>query len=345
MACGIMARKQIREQIREYFMPNAFITGATGFVGQHLAQQLTEDGWQVTVFRREGSDPGILDTLDVRHAYGDITDAESIDQAMPDQCDAVYHVAASTNMWRRNNAVQTRINVDGTANMIEAARNRGVGRFIHTSSIATYGFVHGMITESTERDTDCHWINYIRTKAIAEQLVFDAAADLDVVILNPAHIMGPLDQHNWVRLFRMVAENKLPGIPPGSGSFVDVREVARGHIRAYSDGVRGENYLLGGVNGSFVEVVNEVARQLGVEVRARKVPAAALKLMARLKTAVAFFSGNEPDITPESAAIVSGHERVDSSKARNVLGLSETPLDSLIADTLDWMRECGMLTG
>lgn len=321
-------------------MPIAFVTGANGFVGQHLSQWLIDEDWELHALLREGADRGILETLPIQAHAGDLTDRDSVIAAMPEQCEAVFHVAASTNMWTPNNALQTRINVDGTRHVIDAARIRGARRLVHTSTVAVFGFVHGLINENTPRDDRGDWINYIRTKTEAERLALAANdTDLEVVVVNPAHVMGPLDRHNWVRLFQMIAEQRLPGIPPGSGSFVDVRQVARAHLSAARQGRPGERYLLGGVNARFVELVEEVARQLDCPVTARQVPGWLLSAMARLRSGLGRLRGIEPDITPESAALVSGDERVDSSRAIAELGLTVTPLDVLIADTLAWMTD------
>ncbi len=320
-------------------MPTAFVTGATGFIGQHLVCQLVERGWRVRVFRREGSAPGKLEGLEVEHRFGDVTDAGAFRAACDEPFDALYHVAADTSVWRRRRDQQTRVNVGGTENALAAARAAGVQRFLHTSSIAVYGFHDQPITEDTPWDREAYWINYCRTKAEAETRVREAADDgLDAVILNPAHVMGPWDKQNWIRLIRMTAADKLPGIPPGSGSFADVREVARAHVEAATAGRRGENYLLGGEHADFATLVGLIAAELGVEVHARPVPAAVLKAMGWLKQALSMLTGREPDITPEAAAIVCADETCSSAKASAELGYRETPLKTLVADTVAWLK-------
>ncbi len=326
-------------------MPSsALVTGATGFIGQHLVCQLIEQGWRVRVMRREGSDPGRLNGLDIEHRFCDITDPDSVAAACDEPFDALFHVAANTSVWRRQRAVQDQVNVGGTENALSAARAAGVKRFVHTSSIAVYGFHADPITENTPWDRGAYWINYYRTKAEAETRVRDAAAGgMDAVILNPAHVMGPWDKQNWIRLIRMTAAGKLPGIPPGSGSFADVREVARAHIVAATRGRPGENYLLGGEHANFAELIDLIAQRLRVEVRARPVPAPLLKGMGWIKQGLSAITGREPDVTPEAAAIVCADEVCDSGKAERELGYRQTPLKTLVADTIDWLKAENLL--
>lgn len=323
----------------------AFVTGATGFVGANLVRELDRQGWETTVLVRAGSPTRDIEGRDVDIRTGDIVDAASVRQAMPAGVDAVFHVAASTNVWAGNNDEQDRINIDGTRHMVEAAIDAGAGRFILTSSFATWGFQRGLITENSPRSRNSDWINYVRTKRIAEDLVKDAVKSgrLDAVILNPAHILGPGDRHNWARMIVMVAEGTLPALPPGGGAFADVREVAKAHVAAFHQGETGQHYLLGGDDFSFAEVVQLVGELLGRSVPTRPTPAWLLRTIAHAHAAVASITRKPPRITPESAAMICHHSRCDSTRARTVLGYQHKSIRPLVEDTIDWMRKAGML--
>jgi nucleoside-diphosphate-sugar epimerase len=325
--------------------PSAFLSGASGFVGSHLLRELHGQGWNVHVLARPTSSLDEIDTIPATIHIGDIVDAESIRAAMPDGIDAVFHVAASTNFWTRNNDTQTQINVDGTHNMIEAAVAAGAGRFIHTSSFVTWGFQEAVLTEETSRVDTSDWINYVRTKHLAEKLVLDSVKQgrLDAVILNPANVLGPGDWHNWSRLFRMIQRGSLPGAPPGGGSFCDVREVARAHVKAYHHAGSGEKYLLGGDYATMLEVISMAGDILGKRVPKKPMPAWMLKAWARVVTVMASITGKEPDLTPESAVMASQHIVCDSAKAQRQLGYQFTPVRTLIQDTVDWMHTKGLL--
>ena len=323
----------------------AFVTGATGFVGANLVRALLKQNWQVSILARPDSDMTDLDGLDLTVHHGDITDTDSLVHAIPKQCDGVFHVAASTNVWSPHNERQTRINVGGTENVISACEAADVGRLIHTSSFATWGFVEPGFDERTPRSNNGDWINYIHSKHAAEQAVLAAVAAgrIDAVVTNPGHILGPYDRHNWSRMFRMVAEERLPGVPPGGGAFADVREVASAHVAAWERGTRGQRYLLGGADGRYLDLIRIVGDLLNKPVPDRATPAWVLRLVARLKAMKSMLTGTEPDLTPESTAMIIHHMHCDSSRAESELGYRSTPLPKLVTDTCRWMQQAGLL--
>jgi nucleoside-diphosphate-sugar epimerase len=323
----------------------AFVTGATGFVGSRLASELFSQGWEVHVLARPSSSLKDLGEAPVVVHHGDVADAAGIGKALPAGADAVFHVAASTNLWSRKNADQTRVNVAGTRNMLDAAIAAGARRFVHTSSFVTWGFQDTLITEESPRTGAFDWINYVRTKHESEQLVLDAARSgrIDAVVLNPGNVLGPGDRRNWSRLFRMIRLGKLPGAPPGGGNFCDVGEVARAHIQAWHHGGSAQRYLLGGEFASYLDVIRLAGSILESRVPSGPTPAWLLTAGARLASALAVLTGKEPDITPEAAAVVTHTIRCDSSKAERELGYRSVPLEEMVRETIDWMEGEGLL--
>ncbi len=324
---------------------NAFVTGASGFVGSNLVRELHCRGWSVHILARPSSSLDEIAGTAVTVHLGDIADRDSVFKAMPEHLDAVFHVAASTNFWSKNNSEQDRVNIEGTRNMLDAAKAAGAERFIHTSSFTTWGFKNTELTEESPRTATTDWINYVRSKHLAEELVLEAAASrqIDALVLNPAHILGPGDQHNWSRMIRMVYQGKMFAAPPGGGNFCDVHEVAKAHIRGFHQGRNGEKYLLGGEYAAFLDVVKMTGEVLKKPVPGRAAPAWIMQAWARANTALAAFTGREPDITPESAAMVAYHVACDSSKAQRELGYRFTPIRRLIEDTVNWMNQKGLL--
>lgn len=323
----------------------AFVTGGTGFVGMNLLQQLLEQGWEVTALVRPDSPLEYIKGLAVNLHPGDITNPASLENGIAKNVDAVFHVAASTNIWSRNNEQQTRINVDGTRNVLQAAVRAGAGRLVHTSSFIVWGFHQTLLNERSPWLDNANWINYVRTKRAAETLVKEAVAKrrVDAVILNPAHILGPGDTHNWSRVIRLVHENNLPGVPPGGGAFADVREVARAHISAFHRGRKGENYLLGGNDTLFIDVVRMTGEILGRKVPGNPSPAWLLKAVSQAYVLASALTGKEPDLTPEGVAMIIRHIECDSSRAVEELGYRFTPVRQLLVDTTQWLRDKGML--
>src|ERR1700733_9517738 len=221
----------------------AFVTGGTGFVGLNLVKELMIRGWDVTALHRPSSDLQLLKRFRPKLAVGELSDENSLTAAIPAGTDTVFHVAGNTNMWRGGNAQQTRDNVEATRNVVEAAIAKKVRRLIVTSSISAYGLVDGEITEETPSLAAKSNVNYQKTKWQAQEIARSAVSRrLEVVIMQPGAIMGPYDIGTWSRLFVMVRDDKLPGVPPSLLSFPHVREVVAAHIAAADKGQNGGSY-------------------------------------------------------------------------------------------------------
>ena len=327
-------------------MPTALVTGATGFLGGHIVRLLLERDYTVRALYRSEATLASIAELPIEAFQGDVTDRDALDRAMADAPDLVFHVAASTASWKPQFAQQTRINVEGTRNVAQAALRAKVGRLVHTSSVAVYGLTEDVISEQSPHLGRDSWINYSRTKALGEEAVQAAMrSGLDAVILNPTHILGPGDTHNWARLIMMVDQQKLPGVPPGSGAFIDVREAAHAHIVAAESGASGESYLLGGEETSFLDLVQRIGQQLGKPAPSKPIPAMLMRALAQVQDRWSRVTGREPQLTPESVAFVCHHMRCDISKAKRDLQLKITPLDHLLADTVAWLRQHRLIQG
>ena len=323
-------------------MSTVLLTGGAGFLGQHLARELVASGARVRGLSRRGASDVQLRALGVEPVRGDLNDGDALARAL-DGADAVFHAAADTNTWAPNNAAQTRTNVDGARLLLERARAAGVSAFVHTSSVSAYShLVHGTLREDVPERGSESWINYERTKFAAEQLV--RGSGLPWLIFQPSHILGPGDTQNWSRLIRLVDTGKLPGIPPGSGAFADVREIAKAQVRGWREGLRGEAFLLGGQHASFLELLTIVGRQLDKTVPRRAMPASLLRTYARLVYWGSLLTRRKPEITPEAAVFTCKDLRVDSSKAIRLLGYRDTGIEALLADTIAWLRAEGLVS-
>ena len=325
-------------------MPTAFVTGATGFLGLNLVRLLTEQGWAVTALHRPSSILTYLKRFPATLASGTIEEAASVEQAMPEGLDAVFHVAGDVSFWSGHRARQTRTNVEGTRNVLAAARRKGAGRFLHTSSVVVYGIQPGEFDETAPHLGRGSAVNYMHTKTLAEEEVQKAVGlGLDAVILNPANIVGPYDQSNWARLFRLVAEDRLPGIPPGEAPFCHVAEVAKAHVAAFAHGRTGENYILGGTQATYVQAFQVVGKLLGRKVADRPIPAPALRLVGWLSDLGSQVTHREPDMTPEMAQMLSLTLRCRSDKAARELEYKSVPLETMFADCYQWLKAEGLV--
>jgi nucleoside-diphosphate-sugar epimerase len=319
-------------------MKNAFVTGGAGFLGLNLVEQLVGAGWEVVVFDRTASKAEHLERLRTRLVEGDITDSDACERAMPENVDAVFHVAGDTSHWKLADARQTKVNVEGTQRMVSTALKRKARRFLFTSSIAAYGFQQGRITEETQSTALDSRINYFRTKRLAELEVHRGIEQgLDAVILNPANIIGPYDSSGWSRFFFLIDEGRLPGASPGRASFCHVREVAKAHISAFEKGRGGHKYLLGGADATFLELIQQIGELLGREVPRKPTPAFLLKAVGRLSLWGSYVTRKEPDLTPEKAALVSASLVCSSEKAEQELGYKSISLRSMLEDCHRWL--------
>lgn len=323
----------------------AFVSGGTGFLGINLIRELLKKDWKVFALHRPSSSLKYLKNLEIQLIPGDITDIDSLRNGIPENPDAIFHVAASTNLWAKNNDSQTKINVEGTENMVKVALEKKAKRFIHTSSIAAYGFHHGVIDENTPSNAMDSNINYFITKFQAEEIIKKATAEkgLDAVILNPCHIMGPFDQHNWVQLIQTVYHNNLPGIPPANGWFCHVEEVAKAHISAFENGVTGENYIMAGEKNSFKRVVNILQEKFNQKISQQVTPAFLLKIALWKDTLVSWINKNEPLLTPEKYQLLLEDLEADDSKAKENLGFKKIPVDQILEDSIKWLKKENLL--
>ncbi|WP_341892299.1 NAD-dependent epimerase/dehydratase family protein [Variovorax sp. YR752] len=322
-------------------MASVLLTGGSGFLGGHLLRELRAAGCEVRALSRRAESDATLSAAGAVPVRADLADAASLERALAG-CEAVFHAAADTSVWKPQAMAQTATNVGGTITLLRAAESARVRAFVHTSSVSAFShLVHDSLNESVPQRGAQSWINYERTKHLGEQAVRGSA--LPWIVFNPAHILGPGDRHNWSRLIAMVDREKLPGIPPGSGAFADVREVAAAQVRAWQQQRFGQAYLLGGEHASLVDFVHRVGAMLGRRTPARATPAWALMAYARVLDGWSRLSGREPAVTPEGATLTCHRLQVDSSRARRELGYRETPLEALLADTLAWMAGEGML--
>ena len=319
-------------------MKRAYVTGATGFVGLNLVKRLVEKGWQVTALHRESSDLSLLRPLDAELCVGDVTDKASLEKTMPDDVDAVFHVAASTNMWAPNNDSQSRINVEGTRHVVDVALAKNAKRFVHTSSVVAYIPETGdVLREDLERSGEGHWFNYFATKWASEQYV-RAAVDrgLHAIIFQPGNILGPYELHNWSRLFRLIKEGDLPGTFPGGGPWCHVTSLVDAQIKAAEVADAGEAYLIGAVHASFADVGHRIAEMVGVK-SPRRLPPVLLRAVGRLSGWASLLTRREPDVTPEIAHIGTIDFTCDCSKAERELDYREVSLQQMLDDTHAWL--------
>jgi len=326
-------------------MPTAFVTGATGFIGRHLIEVLREDGWTIVAGVRDKARAAKLLGDDVTLVKADLLSPASIERAMPDVADCVFHVAADVSSWSKEADRQYQTNVEGTAAVLQSTLNKGIKRLVHVSSIVAYGEHDDVIDDFTPRQGATSWVSYVSTKSYAERKVKEAVdRGLDAVVVNPTDIVGRYDDENWVRLIKMVADGTLPAVPPGNGNFANGRAVAEGILAAYKHGKTGQNYILGGPYATFHEFLSLAASKLGKPEPKKPISPMVLKLYAWILELASKITGKRPAVTKEEAYFACQSYRVNYERAINDLGYRDVPLEQSIDEAIAYLREKGELT-
>ena len=308
------------------------VTGATGFIGSELTRQLVARGERVRILRRAGSSLDLLGdaATHVEHAEGDVTEPPALLRAMQGVAQ-VYHTAGFVGFGgRRDREHLVRINVGGTANVIDAALARGVERLVHTSSVAALGrpeHAARPLDETSEWQRSRMNTEYAHSKYLAELEVHRGVAEgLDAVMVNPTVVFGVgRAGENTRRIAERVRDRRLPAVPPGGTSVVDVRDVADGHICAMGQGRTGERYVLAGENLSWRAIVDTLAAAFGVPAPQRTLPPGPSMVAAALSEVFAAVTRTHPVITRETVRTASRFYRYDNRKAREELGATFRP--------------------
>jgi dihydroflavonol-4-reductase len=315
----------------------AFVTGGTGFIGLNLVEQLTRSGWDVTALHRSNSPLTHLQKFPVRLVEGAIEDAASLKRAMPEGVDVVFHVAGDVSLWSGHKQRQWRTNVEGTRNVVATALAKRSRKFVHTSSTAVYGIPTEPFDETAPK-LGKGGFSYQHSKTVAEEEVSKGIAQgLDAVFLNPANVIGRYDWGTWSQFIRLAANRQLLRIPPGRACYADVGAVVRAHITAAERGRTGHNYILGGTEASYDQVVQMVGKLLGQRTNTGVGRPLVLLLAGRVAERISMITGKEPRISPESAAIVCGSIICRSDKAIRELDYRPASLETMFRDCIEWM--------
>jgi dihydroflavonol-4-reductase len=325
------------------------VTGATGFIGSSLVRELLKDGVEVRVLVRKNSDTRNIDGLDVEKAYGDIRDGESVKVAL-EGCDTFYQTAALYAWWVPDRKALYDVNVEGTKTALNAALEQGIEKVVYTSSIAAVG-CHGADTLANEGSEFNLWKtgeHYCISKHLGEvEALKICDKGLPLVIVNPSGVLGVRDIKPTPsgKTIIDVINKKVPGYVDGGGNFVDVEDVARGHILAASKGRVGERYILGNENMSMRDYLGLVAEVSGVKPPKFKIPYPVAIAMAYMYQFVANITRKPPLMTAPVLRMGSKYAYYDSSKAVNELGFTQTPIKTTIEKAVNWFRENGYVKG
>jgi dihydroflavonol-4-reductase len=323
-----------------------FVTGATGFLGSHVARVLAEQGADLRLLVRLSSNLKNLEGLKAETATGDLRDPASLEKAMAG-CEVVFHVAADYRLWVRDPAEMYRSNVEGTRAILDAARKNSVRCVVYTSSVATMGFTgnsHPANEDSPVSLADMIG-HYKRSKFMAEQVALEAGrGGMRVVTVNPTTPVGEQDVKPTPtgRIVIDFLKRKFPAYVETGLNLVDVRECARGHVAALEKGRSGERYILGGENLTLKQILDKLGAISGLPSPKVKLPYfVAYAAGAVDETVSGRLLGREPRATIETVRMGKKKMWASSGKAERELGWKTTSADGALRRAVDWFRANG----
>ncbi len=322
------------------------VTGSTGFIGAHLVRELLRDGHEVSVLVRQNSDLSNIEGLEVQKTFGDLRDMESLKQALQG-CDTLYHVAAHYSFWDKDKSLIYKINVDGTRNILQAAKESGVGKIVYTSTVGCIGIREDGTpgNEETPLKPPDKTNPYKHSKYLAElEAMRFAKSGLPVVIVNPSAPVGPLDIKPTPtgKLIVDFLNRKMPAYLDTGLNIIHVKDCARGHILAGEKGRIGERYILGNQDMSLKEILETLQEITGLPAPKFQIPYPIALASAYVSQFISDYVTQSPPAVPLPGVRMAKYKMFfDSSKAVKELGLPQSSVKEALRDAVDWYEEKG----
>ncbi|TAO00108.1 MAG: NAD-dependent epimerase/dehydratase family protein [Phormidium sp. SL48-SHIP] len=321
-----------------------FVTGGTGFIGSHVVRSLLESNYRVRALVRPQSRLDNLVGLDIEQVTGEVNSPELAQQMQG--CDAVCHVAAHYSLWRRDRPRLHQVNVLGTRQVLQAAQTAGVERIVYTSSVAAIGVKPGgQVADETYQSPPQGLISaYKQSKYWAEQEAMQAIArGQDIVIVNPSTPIGPRDIKPTPTgdIILRFLQRRMPAYVNTGLNFIDVRDVARGHVLALERGQTGERYILGHQNLSLKAFLDKLAHHTGLSAPRYTVPLWLPLAVAWIDEILLAKLGKSPSVPLDGVRMSAEPMYYDASKAVRDLGLPQSNLDDAIVAAIDWFEGIG----
>jgi dihydroflavonol-4-reductase len=322
-------------------MKPTLVTGATGFVGWHVARKLLDREDSVRLLAREPARVRELDGAET--VQGDLRDPESLQRAV-EGCGVVYHVAADYRLWTRDPQEMFRSNVDGTRNLLAAAKRAGVERVVYTSTVGCIGMPQGGLGDESSPVSSAEMTGpYKRSKFEAERVALEFSKEFPVVIVNPT---APIGDHDFKptptgKIVVDFVRGAIPGFVDTGLNVVDVRDVAAGHLLACERGRPGERYILGSENLTLEQILGKLAGITGNPAPKMRVPYAVAYAVGMASTAWAGITGKEPLAPLDGVKMARKKMWVRHDKASRELGFAPGPAETALRRAVDWFRANG----
>ncbi|WP_427157323.1 hopanoid-associated sugar epimerase [Aliinostoc sp. HNIBRCY26] len=321
-----------------------FVTGGTGFIGSHVVRLLLQQGYQVKALVRPNSNLGNLQGLDVEIVKGDLNHPELWQQMLG--CKYLFHVAAHYSLWQKDRDLLYLYNVEGTANVLNAAQKAGIERTVYTSSVAAIGVgASGEIVGETHQSPVEKLVgDYKKSKFLAEQVAVKAAANgQDVVIVNPSSPIGALDIKPTPtgEIILRFLRRQMPAYVNTGLNFIDVRDVAWGHLLALQKGRKGDRYILGHQNLTLKQLLEQLADITKIPAPQYTVPNWLPLTVAWVDEKILAPLGKTPTVPLDGVRMSQQTMYYNPDKAVRELGLPQSPINIALKDAVDWFLANG----
>jgi dihydroflavonol-4-reductase len=317
------------------------VTGASGFIGWHVARLLSQRGHTVRALVRPSSK---LRELEVEAVAGDLRDPESLDRAVAG-CGLVFHVAADYRLWARDRNELYRSNVEGTRNLLEAARTHGVERFVYTSTVGCVGVPQGGLGDETVPVTLEEMAGaYKRSKFLAERVALEfAASGFPVVVVNPTAPVGDHDVKPTPtgKIVLDFLKGAMPAFIDTGLNLVDARDTAEAHLLAAERGRPGERYIVGCENLTLAGILQKLAVITGMAAPRLRLPYAVAYAAGVVTTGWAHITGQPPRAPLDAVRMAKKKMFVSTEKAQRELGFAPGSVDVALGRAVEWFRANG----
>lgn len=323
-------------------MKPTLVTGASGFIGWHVARLLTERGHHVRALLRTGSR---IPELDVEIATGDLRDPASLARAVSG-CGLVFHVAADYRLWSKNSREMYQTNVDGVRNMLAAAQSAGVDRLVYTSTVGCIGLPDDGVGDETQPCSLQQMAgDYKRSKFLGEQVALEfARKGFPVVIVNPT---APMGDHDFKptptgQIVVDFLRGAMPAFIDTGLNVVGVKDVANGHLLACERGKAGERYILGSENLTLRRILQDLADISGQKAPTTEIPYFVAWMAGAAGTALSRITGKPPRVALEAVRMARKKVWVSHEKAARELGYSPRPAREALEDAVAWFKSSSL---
>ena len=316
------------------------VTGGTGVVGRPVVRYLVEAGRQVRGLARSEASAALLADMGAVPVRGDICERDSLEKAVAG-CDVVYHIAGLVRFCPQSPDRLYRVNVEGTRNVVRAARRAGVRRMVHTSSVVALGEKPGTVGSEATTHRGHHLSHYGRSKHQGEELAFAESGDMEVVVVNPSSVQGAARATGSGGLLLQAVNGRFKYLVDTPISIVDTDDCARGHLAAEERGIAGERYVLSGFTISLRQAVALMGDLTGRRYRIRFIPRILLAPAGLVADSVGKYVDSVP-LCRETVHLMRYGASYDGSRARWELGVDYRSPRETFTRALESFRAAGL---